>query len=107
MKKALTYMTLERLELDQIEACMKNLNQWQHVASESCITKEWRFANFKTAIAMLVKVSELADRHNHHPEMVSAYTALRIKLWTHDVQGLSTKDFELAQAIDNLVAQAF
>jgi 4a-hydroxytetrahydrobiopterin dehydratase len=100
-------MTLERLDPDQIEACMKNLHQWQHAVSESCITKEWRFANFKTAIAMLVKVSELAEQHNHHPEMVSVYTTVRIKLWTHDVQGLSTKDFELAQAIDNLVAQAF
>lgn len=56
---------------------------------------------------MLVKVSELAEQHNHHPEMVSVYTTVRIKLWTHDVQGLSTKDFELAQAIENLVAQAF
>ncbi len=100
-------MTLERLDPEQIEACMNNLNQWQHAVSESCITKEWRFVNFKTAIAMLVKVSELAEQHNHHPEMVSAYTTVRIKLWTHDVQGLSTKDFELAQAIDNLVAQAF
>jgi 4a-hydroxytetrahydrobiopterin dehydratase len=56
---------------------------------------------------MLVKVSELAEIQNHHPEITSAYTRIRIKLWTHDANGLTNKDFELAQAIDKLVAQEF
>ena len=56
---------------------------------------------------MLVKVSELAESHDHHPEMVSAYTRVRVTLWTHDAQGLTSKDFDLAQAIDQLVAQEF
>jgi pterin-4a-carbinolamine dehydratase len=30
-----------------------------------------------------------------------------VKLWTHDVQGLTHKDFDLAQAIDSMVAQEF
>jgi len=28
-------------------------------------------------------------------------------LWTHDAQGLTRKDFELAKAIDQLVEQEF
>jgi pterin-4a-carbinolamine dehydratase len=32
---------------------------------------------------------------------------VRIKLWTHDAQGLTSKDFELAKAIDMLVTQEF
>jgi 4a-hydroxytetrahydrobiopterin dehydratase len=59
------------------------------------------------AIAFLVKVSELAEIQNHHPEILSTYTCLRIKLWTHDAQGLTHKDFELAEAIDRLFAQQF
>ena len=100
-------MSIDRLNATQVEACMTSLSQWTCNHSDSNIFKEWRFDNFKTAIAMLVSVSELAESHNHHPEMVSAYTLVRIKLWTHDVQGLTGKDFELAKAIDKLVAQEF
>jgi pterin-4a-carbinolamine dehydratase len=39
--------------------------------------------------------------------MVSAYTLVRINLWTHAAQGLSVKDFELATAIDKLVEEEF
>jgi 4a-hydroxytetrahydrobiopterin dehydratase len=100
-------MANEPLNVSQVEARLKSLHQWAFNASDSSIAKEWRFESYKKAIEMLVKVSELAESHNHHPEMVSAYTRIRVKLWTHDAQGLTSKDFELAQAIDQLVAQEF
>ena len=100
-------MSIDRLNATQVEACMTSLSQWTCNYSDSNIFKEWRFDNFKTAIAMLVKVSELAEIQNHHPEITSAYTRIRIKLWTHDAKGLTNKDFELAEAIDKLVAQEF
>jgi len=100
-------MANERLNQAQIEEGMKSLNQWTCNLSDASISKAWRFESYKTAIAMLVKVSELAEHQNHHPEMTSAYTRVCIKLWTHDANGLTSKDFELAQAIDQLVEQEF
>jgi 4a-hydroxytetrahydrobiopterin dehydratase len=100
-------MSNDRLTATQVEACMTSLKQWTCNFAESSILKEWRFDSFKTAIAMLVRVSELAESHNHHPEMVSSYTLVRIKLWTHDANGLTSKDFELAKAIDKLVKEEF
>ena len=100
-------MAPERLNPTQVEACLRSLNQWTLNVSESSIAKEWRFESYKKAIEMMVKVSELAESHDHHPEMVSAYTRVRVTLWTHDAQGLTSKDFDLAQAIDQLVAQEF
>jgi 4a-hydroxytetrahydrobiopterin dehydratase len=100
-------MPHERLNQAQIEARMKCIPQWRCDFSEAFISNEWQFATYKKAIAMLVKVSELAEIQNHHPEITSAYTRIRIKLWTHDANGLTNKDFELAQAIDKLVAREF
>ena len=100
-------MPYERLNQAQIEARMKSIPQWRCDFSEAFISNEWQFATYKKAIAMLVQVSELAEIQNHHPEITSAYTRIRIKLWTHDANGLTNKDFELAQAIDKLVAQEF
>ena len=100
-------MAPERLNPSQVEACLQSLNQWTLNVSESSIAKEWRFESYKKAIEMMVKVSELAESHDHHPEMVSAYTRIRVTLWTHDAHGLTSKDYDLAQAIDPLVAQEF
>jgi 4a-hydroxytetrahydrobiopterin dehydratase len=100
-------MSNDLLSTDQVEDCMKSLHQWTCNFSDLYISKVWRFESYKTVIAMLVKVSELAERQNHHPEINSSYTQVRIKLWTHDAQGLTRKDFELAMAIDQLVEQEF
>jgi 4a-hydroxytetrahydrobiopterin dehydratase len=100
-------MSIDQLNAAQIEAGLKTLQNWEYDATVSCLTKEWQFKNFKTAIAMLNRVSDLAESQNHHPEMLSAYKRICVKLWTHDVQGLTHKDFDLAQAIDSMVAQEF
>jgi 4a-hydroxytetrahydrobiopterin dehydratase len=100
-------MPHERLHQAEIQARMKNIPQWTCDFSDASISNAWQFETYKTAIAMLVKVSELAEIQNHHPEITSAYTHIRIKLWTHDAKGLTNKDFELAEAIDKLVAQEF
>jgi 4a-hydroxytetrahydrobiopterin dehydratase len=100
-------MSNDRLNDAEVEASMASLKQWTCNIADSSIVKAWRFENFKKAIEMLVKVSELAESHNHHPEIVSAHTLIRITLWTHDVRGLTSKDFDLAQAIDRLVERDF
>ncbi len=100
-------MSNERFSQAQIEVSMQSLHHWTCNFADASISKEWRFDSYKTAIAMLVKVSELAEHQNHHPEMTSVYTRVRIKLWTHDANGLTRKDFDLAEAIDKLVEQEF
>jgi 4a-hydroxytetrahydrobiopterin dehydratase len=50
----------------------------------------------------LNRVAELAELQQHHPIFIHNYNKLKIQLNTHDVQGISHKDFELAQSIDQL-----
>jgi 4a-hydroxytetrahydrobiopterin dehydratase len=52
-------------------------------------------------------VAMLADQQDHHPECLSLYTHIRIRLWTHDAGGLTHKDMTLAKAIDALVTGEF
>jgi 4a-hydroxytetrahydrobiopterin dehydratase len=95
---------LNGLELQQ---ALAQLDGWALDAALPCIVKSWEFDAFKTAVRFFDQVAELAELHDHHPECLSVYTRMQIRLWTHDAGGLTAKDVALAQAIDQGVAKDF
>jgi 4a-hydroxytetrahydrobiopterin dehydratase len=48
------------------------------------------------------RVALAAERADHHPEWFNVYNKVTIVLTTHDAQGLSPRDIELARRIDAL-----
>jgi pterin-4a-carbinolamine dehydratase len=54
------------------------------------------------SVKMDVMMTLLANDQDHHPEVWSCQTQMRIRLWTHDAGGLTDKDIRLAMAIDQL-----
>jgi 4a-hydroxytetrahydrobiopterin dehydratase len=63
----------------------------------------FKFKDFKSAFAFMTRVAQVADDMNHHPEWFNIYSRVDITLRTHDSKGLTQLDFDLAQAIDQLV----
>ena len=51
----------------------------------------------------MTKVALLAETMNHHPEWHNVYSRVKIHLTTHDVSGISERDFTLASQIDSLL----
>lgn len=96
-----------RLNPSQINAGLRQLDDWHLEAETENIHKTWEFDSFKSAMRFISKVGDLAELHDHHPEFLSTYTNVRIRLTTHDAQGLTHKDFELAVDIDRLVHNEF
>lgn len=59
--------------------------------------------DFMAAVELINQIAELAEQQNHHPDVwLHGYKNLQIILQTHDEGGLSSKDEQLAQAIDEL-----
>ena len=50
----------------------------------------------------MTRVAILAEKADHHPEWFNVYNRVEITLTTHDAGGLSTRDIEMAKAIDAL-----
>lgn len=67
--------------------------------------KEFIFKNFVEAFSFITAVALVAEKANHHPNWNNAYNKVVIALSTHDVNGITTKDFELAKAIDKIVKE--
>ena len=61
------------------------------------------FQNFVEAFSFMTKVALLAEKFNHHPNWENVYSKVRIKLFTHDLGGISSLDHLLASEISNLL----
>lgn len=67
------------------------------------IRRDYRFPSFKAAIAFVQAVAEEAERVNHHPNIrVHEWCFVELVLYSHDEGGISSRDLELALAIDAL-----
>ena len=71
------------------------------IASDG-LEREWRFHSFVEAFGFMTQVALLAESANHHPEWSNVYNHGPVRLTTHDLGGRSSRDAELAQAIDAL-----
>jgi 4a-hydroxytetrahydrobiopterin dehydratase len=66
------------------------------------LRRDYRFPNFKSALAFVNQVAEVAEGVKHHPNIrLHEWCFVELELYTHAVGGLSDKDLELALAIDD------
>ena len=93
------------LSTSQIHEGLQPLNGWTLSQDHACIEKTWQFKSFRMAMHFWNAVAELAEQRDHHPEFVSNYTKLCIRLTTHDAKALTYKDLELAQDIERMSNQ--
>lgn len=59
----------------------------------------FRTGSFAAGAALVEVIGRLADAADHHPDVDLRYAAVGIRLWTHEVQGLSHRDVDLARGI--------
>lgn len=89
------------LSKSEINKNLKSLNSnWKLVDNK--IQREFIFKDFLSAFNFIKKLADLAEILNHHPDIFNSYNKVIISLTTHDLGGVSKKDFKLAMEIDNL-----
>lgn len=82
---------------EQLARLNRNLDDHWEVNVEEKLTKVFHFSDFSQAWGFMTKVAAYAQTHAHHPEWSNCYNRVRIDLTTHDVNGISKKDFALAR----------
>lgn len=74
---------------------------WSVVRGQKLRAK-FRFEDFATALAFVNEVGALAEAVQHHPDLTLGWGRVAVELSTHDVGGLSERDFDLAAQVDRL-----
>jgi 4a-hydroxytetrahydrobiopterin dehydratase len=68
------------------------------------LEKQYRFPDFRQALAFVNRVGELAEQEGHHPDIELGWGRVKLTLWTHSIGGLSENDFILAAKADRALA---
>ncbi len=91
-------MERRKLSPREAQAALAGLPGWELRGEK--LWREFRFPDFVQAFGFMARVALLAERMNHHPDWSNAYNRVTIELSTHDLNGLSTLDVELARQIN-------
>jgi len=70
---------------------------WRMLAN--MVGAHFRTGNFATGVALVDLIGKLADEANHHPDVDLRYSGVTVRLMTHEVDGLSQRDIDLARQI--------
>jgi 4a-hydroxytetrahydrobiopterin dehydratase len=84
----------------EAEKLLGELDGWRIEGKE--LRKEYRFPDFREALAFVNRVGEAAEAAGHHPDLYLTWGKVEIRLSTHSIGGLSAKDFRLAAQADGV-----
>ncbi len=88
------------LSFAEVEAA--GLSDWRQLFS--ALHTRFRTGDFATGLALVNAVGALAESANHHPDLDLRYPHLNIRLMSHDVFGVTSRDLDLARAISAAAA---
>lgn len=88
------------LSEEEISTKLEDAEFWEY--DGFAIKREWNFQNFSEAMDFINMVAVICESHNHHPEIFNVYNKVSLRFFTHDVGGLSDKDFRIAMEINKI-----
>jgi len=88
---------------EEIQERLNEMPEWR-LNDKQRLQREFIFEDFSQAFAFMIRVALLAEKQDHHPNWYNVYNRVRIELYSHDLEGITMRDFRLAAAIDRLVS---
>ncbi|OYU89392.1 MAG: 4a-hydroxytetrahydrobiopterin dehydratase [Bradyrhizobiaceae bacterium PARB1] len=96
---------VERLSAEGRKTVLKELSGWSEATDRDAITRTFTFKDFNEAFGFMARVALVAEKRDHHPEWRNVYKTVEVVLSTHDADGLTQKDIDLAKAMDAIAEQ--
>jgi 4a-hydroxytetrahydrobiopterin dehydratase len=66
------------------------------------LVRTWQFPSFRRALEFVNHVAAMLEKTDHYPELNLSYRTVRIEMSTHDVGGLTDRDFSLIAEINEI-----
>ena len=64
------------------------------------ISRTYKTKNFLTAMAFVNGVAIIAEKHNHHPDILIQWNIVTLTISNHEASGVTDDDFGIAEAVN-------
>ena len=90
---------------EELAELMRDIPDWTPVVIDGVmqLQREYKFKNFKLALAFTNKLGALAEEEFHHPGILTEWGKVTVTWWTHAIGGLHRNDFIMAAKTDTLL----
>ena len=95
----------ERLSAEARKSALKGLPGWKEIAGRDAIARTFVFKDFNEAFGFMSRAALVAEKSDHHPEWRNVYKTVEVVLSTHDANGVTQNDVDLAKAMDAIAGQ--
>lgn len=93
----------ERLDIDEVIDRLAEYQGWEQQGH--WLVKQYEFDDFEEALDFVNAVGDIAEDMNHHPDIaLQNYNEVALNLTTHDVEGITEKDFDFVDRVESLDA---
>ncbi len=96
-------LSRKRLTPAEIGGRLATLEGWR--LEDGFLKTSHKSGSFSKGVELINKIAVVADELDHHPDILLTYPKLEISLKTHDIDGITEFDFELAGRINEIVRQ--
>ena len=73
---------------------------WEFIEGE--IVADYKTGDFNAGVKFVQAIGTAADEANHHPDVLLTYPEVTVSLSSHDVNGVTSRDIDLATTINAL-----
>ena len=88
------------LDPDDLAKRLQALSGW--TSKDGKLVKSYTFPDFVAAVGFVDRLTVVAEAQNHHPDLFVGWGKVAVQLSSHDVGGITARDFRLAAALDDL-----
>jgi 4a-hydroxytetrahydrobiopterin dehydratase len=89
----------------EIHKYLKKVDGWDVKSNNDksfYLIKEFIFKDFIESQSFVNKISDIAEKESHHPDISFGWGYCKVKIFTHAIKGLAESDFILAAKIDKV-----
>jgi 4a-hydroxytetrahydrobiopterin dehydratase len=96
-------MAAQKLTAEVLLTALQELPAWS--IEHEKLHREYRFPDFAHAFGFMATAAIEIEKRNHHPEWLNVYNRVTVDLTTHDSNGITQKDIDLARLLEQLSAK--
>jgi 4a-hydroxytetrahydrobiopterin dehydratase len=95
---------MNKLDGQALQAQLALVPHWRFDEESHAIERRFVFKDFNAAFGFMTRVALAAEQRNHHPECLKVNNRGQNPFPPHDAGGLTARDIEFAQWVDEAAA---